>query len=133
MELKKIKNFFWIGWVWILSVPMVSAASTVSQTTHSTSSKNKTSGFDQWVTDLKEAPFFSSENILRGLRVLALVFAILFINILLVGSFRYIVMSGDDNVAKSRRDIAIGLTGTLLAFCVYFWASAVLIKAKVGI
>ena len=129
---KLIKYFLLTGLYFFLSASVVLASSVTNKATKTTA--NKDNGFSAvsslW-TDLKTAPFLSAENILRFSRILSLIFAILFINVVLIGAFRYIVTSNDDKVAKSRREIVIGLVGVLLTFCVYFWISAILVKMKV--
>lgn len=120
--------------VFVLSKPVavLSASSKSNKTKAAAQASSKTNdpfgGWSGWFDDFKTSPFFSAENILRGARVLSLFFAIFFINLVLVAAFRYIVTTNDEKVAKSRQEIAIGLTGTILVFCFYFWASTVLVK-----
>jgi hypothetical protein len=69
------------------------------------------------------------EFLWRGLRVVAVVFAIASICSLLVGAFRYMVVSGnDENVMKCRRRIIVGGTGAAVMIFLYYFASLMLIK-----
>ncbi|MFH1252812.1 MAG: hypothetical protein V1664_00555 [Candidatus Uhrbacteria bacterium] len=132
---KKKITFFFSAIVFVLSAPVALAATSNSanKTVSSTAAKSSSSDFlniGKWLDDFNSTPFLAPENLLRLVRVLALVFAILFINILLVGSFRSMINGLDDSVAKSRREIVIGLSGTLVVFFIYFWASAMLVKLQ---
>jgi len=83
--------------------------------------------------------FFSSaslppaELLFRGLRVVAVVFAIVFINVLLIGAMKYMVASGrDETVSECRQKIVFGGAGTVLMFFLYYLASIALVKIESG-
>ena len=73
------------------------------------------------------------ELLFRGLRVVSVVFAIVFINILLVGAMKYVIASGrDDAVRECRGKVVMGGIGTMVAFFLYYFASVALLKIENG-
>jgi|GEM_PF-6687656 hypothetical protein len=75
----------------------------------------------------------SIEIAYRIVRVLSVVFALLFINMILAGSFRYMVTSIDDNVLKARKNIIVGSLGTMVFICLYFLATAAIVRIEAGL
>lgn len=76
----------------------------------------------------------SMEFLFRGLRVVAVVFAVASICTLLTGSFKYMISSGrDDEVRKSRRQVIIGGVGTVLMIFLYYFASSWLERIVGGV
>lgn len=73
------------------------------------------------------------EFFFRGLRVVAVVFAIFSICTLLVGSFKYMVASGrDEEVIKCRYKIIVGGIGAVVMIFLYYFASLVLAEIVNG-
>lgn len=122
-----IKSLFFSFFCWLLARPAILAAAAAPGRA---STKPKTE--EPWLTSAFSSLSFSLSDISpdliwRGLRVVATLFGILFINILLAGAFRYAVSSGrDDVVVECRREIIIGLLGTAAMLCLFFIASATL-------
>ena len=81
-------------------------------------------------------PTFSTvqvELVYRIVRVLSVVFSILFINMILIGSFSYMVTSNDDKVLAARKQIIIGATGTIFFICLYLMATAAILRLEAGV
>ena len=95
--------------------------------THTTVKNTTESSSDSFLTVISDPVLI--EFLFRGLRVVAVVFAIASICTLLIGSFKYMIVSGrDEAVQKCRRQIIVGGAGAAVTIFLYYFASLSLVK-----
>lgn len=108
---------------------LLAVAKTINSA-HTAVKTTAASSFDSFLGSMTEP---SLEFLFRGLRVVAVVFAIVSICTLLVGSFKYMVASGrDEEVLKCRYRIIVGGVGATVTIFLYYFASLVLVKIVGG-
>ncbi|MBI4598834.1 hypothetical protein HY734_01405 [Candidatus Uhrbacteria bacterium] len=67
----------------------------------------------------------------RGARVVTLLFTILFIHMIFLGSFKIMVASGkNEKVMQARRQIVIGVLGTMAMLILFIVASATITRSN---